>query len=92
MPRVAGQTALARRAKQPMYFLMKDQGRSIGAIADVIGVSYLHLRGAMYGTTYPSTVLRDKLPKFFGVPLSELFDADILAGEHDHRKAGRWAK
>jgi len=92
MPRIAGQTALARRAKQPVYFLMKEQGRSIGAIADVLGVPYLHLRAAMYGTTYPSKILREKLPKFFGVPLGELFDADVLAGEHDPRKAGRWPK
>ncbi len=71
-----------RTGAQPGYYLIKEQRRSIGVVAQAIDVPYLHLRNALYGHVAPSPAVRDRLPKLLGVRLDALFDADTLAREY----------
>ncbi len=78
------------RQKQPAYYLIKEQGRSVGVISRVIDVPYLHLRQAVYGMVRPSQEVRDRLPGLLGVPLDQLFEATHLRRlPHDN---GRWTR
>ncbi len=71
-----------RVGAQPGYYLIKEQRRSIGVVAQAIDVPYLHLRNALYGHVTPSPAVRDRLPKLLGVRLNQLFTADKLAREY----------
>ncbi len=64
--------------KQPAYFVLHKQGRTIAGVARVIDVSYLQLRNSVYGRTRPNQAVRDRLPALLGVALSELFTPDAL--------------
>lgn len=75
-------TQSVRQGAQPGYYLIKEQRRSIGVVAQAIDVPYLHLRNALYGHVVPSPGVRERLPKLLGVRLDELFDAATLAREY----------
>lgn len=68
-----------RQGAQPAYYVVKDQRRSIGVVAQAIDVPYVHLRNALYGHVVPSQAVRDRLPKLLGVRLEELFEPGTLA-------------
>jgi hypothetical protein len=65
----------------PAYYLLKQQRRSMGAVAQAINVPYIHLRNVLYGAVVPSPEIRGRLPLLLGVPIEELFDADVLKRE-----------
>ncbi len=65
-------------AKQPAYFILREQGRGIAPTAQVIDVPFLHLRQVLYGHARPSHAVRDRLPGLVGVPLDQLFDPGSL--------------
>ena len=71
-----------RKNAQPAYYVVKEQRRSIGVIAQAIDVPYLHLRNALYGASVPSPEVRNRLPKLLGVDITKLFDADTLARQY----------
>ena len=66
------------RAKQPLFYILKDQGRGVAPTARAIGVSYIHFRQVVDGRTRPSREVRERLPELLGLPLSALFDAGSL--------------
>lgn len=78
---------------QPARQHLSDQRWSIAKAAAKIGVPEGHLRCAIYGVAAPNDVVRAKLPDLLGVPLDELFDAELLArrwsGTNDHNSAAR---
>lgn len=68
-----------REGAQPAYYVVKEQRRSIGVVAQAIDVPYLHLRNTLYGIVVPSPAVRNRLPKLLGIDITKLFDADMLA-------------
>ena len=66
------------RAKQPLYDVLRAQGRGVAPTARAIGVSYIHFRQVVDGRTRPSREVRERLPELLGIPLAELFDAGSL--------------
>lgn len=71
-----------REGAQPAYYIVKEQRRSIGVIAQAIDVPYMHLRNVLYGSVVPSPEVRNRLPKLLGVDITKLFRADTLAREY----------
>jgi hypothetical protein len=67
---------------QPAYYIVKEQGRTFGVVAQAIDVPYMHLRNALYGQVVPSPEVRNRLPKLLGKDVAELFDAAMLAREY----------
>jgi len=68
-----------RENAQPAYYLVRQQGRTIGVIARSIDVPYIHLRNVLYGDYPPSNEVRTRLPGLLGVDLKDLFTEDMLA-------------
>ncbi|MGY1724738.1 hypothetical protein [Blastococcus sp. SYSU DS0533] len=71
-----------RESAQPAYYAIKAQQRSIGGVAQAIGVPYIHLRNTLYGRVTPSPVVRERLPRLLGLRLEDLFDAGTLARKY----------
>jgi transcriptional regulator with XRE-family HTH domain len=64
---------------QPGREVLRQQGRTVAGTARRIGVNRQHLVQALEGRIRPSMQVRNELPAFLGVPLSELFNEDALA-------------
>jgi transcriptional regulator with XRE-family HTH domain len=55
-----------------------SQGRTVSAVARILGVGESHLHQALSGRVRPNHEVRRKLPEFVDVPLDELFTEDAL--------------
>lgn len=79
---------------QPVRDVMREHRWQYPALADKLGVTYMHLYGATRGFTAPSPYLRKHLPEILGTPLEELFTAAALASSYrPYRAAERpWAR
>ena len=64
--------------RQPIYWVLRDEGRSIAGVARRVPVTNQQLKGAVYGWTPPSPLLRARLPVLLGRPLEALFTQDAL--------------
>jgi transcriptional regulator with XRE-family HTH domain len=73
--------------RQPAYDVVLGQGRTISGTARAIDVSLHHLSWALNGRVRPNYAVRERLPEFLGVPLSELFTPESL--EPPHTGTGR---
>lgn len=80
--------------RQPLREHMDRHRWSVSMLADEVGVPASHLRSVIAGSTSPRRELREQLPAIFGVPLAELFTADLLSrdwsgtrGQRGGRKA-----
>ena len=58
-----------------------DQRLSVREAAERMGVTREHLANAIVGTAAPNETVRTRLPELLGVPLADLFEADLLARE-----------
>jgi transcriptional regulator with XRE-family HTH domain len=65
--------------KQPGREVLRSQGRTVAGTARRIGVDRQHLTQTLAGRIRPSMQVRNELPAFLGVPLSELFTESALA-------------
>lgn len=74
---------------QPVRDVMKRERWQVKALADEVGVSYMHLYNVVRGVTAPSPQLREQLPQILGVPLSELFTGAALATEYNPQFTSR---
>jgi transcriptional regulator with XRE-family HTH domain len=80
--------------RQPGREVLREQGRTVAGVARRIDVNPQHLVQSLSGRIRPSTDVRNKLPAFLGVPLSELFTEEALATpgvKAFERKVYRWA-
>jgi transcriptional regulator with XRE-family HTH domain len=68
---------------------IRATGRTIKSVAEELGISYAHLINVCYGKSTPCPTCREKLPEILGVPLKELFPAEMLAREYMPIKATR---
>jgi lambda repressor-like predicted transcriptional regulator len=64
---------------QPIHAVLRSQGRSMAAVARLLGVDYLTFRSACYGLSRPSKIMKERTPALLGVELERLFTDDKLA-------------
>ncbi|MBQ1018589.1 hypothetical protein KBX71_12050 [Micromonospora sp. D93] len=69
---------------------MERERWSIALAARTIDVVEEHLRNVLRGITRPMPEVRDRLPKLLGLPLDELFTADVLAKPYDPTPRCAW--
>jgi transcriptional regulator with XRE-family HTH domain len=63
---------------QPGHQILFSQGRTVSAVARILGIAESHLAKALSGRVRPSHEVRERLPEFLGVPLHDLFTEDAL--------------
>lgn len=68
---------------QPARQALARQRWSISAAAQEIEVPRTHLACALYGRTVPAPGVRTGLSILLGLPMEELFTADVLALSYD---------
>lgn len=68
--------------------MLAESGRTIIDVAELIGVKYSHLAKSLGGQVTPSKRVRDLLPIVLGVPLEELYTADVLARQYTGPRPG----
>lgn len=64
---------------QPIRHAMHAERWSVRALAVRCNVTYWHMKAVVYGNAHPCDHLRQVLPEILGVPLTQLFDPEILA-------------
>ncbi|MDP9430407.1 MAG: hypothetical protein M3Q22_03000 [Actinomycetota bacterium] len=72
------QHARLTRQRQPVLFLLREQGLTIKEIARKLGVPYHEARRTLYGETRPTTHVRAALVEMTGRKIEELFDEGSL--------------
>jgi hypothetical protein len=83
---VSGVPVSTRFGVQPAHKIIRDQQWTFPAVAKALDIPFPHLVRSVRGMTVPSPGLRERLPELLGVPLEELFTAEILAHTYDtHR-------
>lgn len=82
--------------RQPMHHLIRERKLTYPAVAHAIGLvtkddtqgdqdkKIQSLRNVGYGRIFPSAHMLRELPRFFGVPIEQLFDAKVLRGSTHH--------
>lgn len=83
---------MARGAIQPVRQVIAQRGWTLVEVADAIGVDRNHFLSTVRGLAYPRDDVRERLPKYLGVPLEALYDEDRLAERYSGprgRRGGR---
>lgn len=70
----------------PAFQLLYQQGRTVAAVARVVGVDVDHLRNVLKGKTRPRPELVEGLAQLLNRPATELFTAPSLAQPFGSRK------
>lgn len=71
-----------RFGRQPAHSILIRERWTVPRAAKMLDVPPQHLMKALHGRIRPSVEVRTRLPLLVGVPLSELFTEDALAGTH----------
>lgn len=85
-----GASSLEPWTRQPLDKLIKERSLSYPAVAYAIGLDpknrsdVASLRHVGYGMIYPSAQMLEQLPKYFDLPLEDLFDERVLKGSDHH--------
>jgi len=69
-------------SRQPIYWVLRDEGRTIAGVARKVPVSSQQLKNAVHGRTPPSPLLRARLPEILGRPLEALFTDEALKTQY----------
>lgn len=75
---------------QPVRRALILADMSVTQAAEKIGVTWSHLYATVIGRTTPSEVVRQRLPELLGIPLEELYDADLLARTYAGPRRGTY--
>lgn len=73
---------MPQHGRQPARDIAHEERWTLTRLAKHIDVPVTHLRGALYGITYPNDAIRERLPAVLGRPLSELFHPEMLVRRH----------
>lgn len=71
--------------RQPARDILKQRGWSVSAAAEALGENRSHLNSALLGKVPPCNRLRESLPRWLGVPLTELFTPELLVRTYGSR-------
>jgi hypothetical protein len=66
------------RQRQPVLFLLREQGWTLDRLAKHLDVPYNQVRRVLYGETRPSTYMRSRLVEMTGRTIHELLDDGSL--------------
>lgn len=80
---------MKRHGVQPAREVMYAQRWSTSKAAEAIEVPYIHLAATLMGKNRPRPEVIERLPKLLGVPVEELFTAEMLAEPYDRKRARR---
>ncbi len=65
---------------------MLEQDVTTREAAEAIGEDFEHLANAIAGRSYPSALIRDRLPELLGVALEECFTPESLRRKYRPRR------
>jgi transcriptional regulator with XRE-family HTH domain len=77
---------LNRFGPQPLRGVLARKGVTLANLARLNDIPYAHMIMIARGRTRPSPAACERLPKFLGVPLEELFSSDALAKPYDGQR------